>query len=142
MKLGYHADLVVFDAERVRDAATFTQPQQAAGGIDAVWVNGVTYRERAVRLTCGTFRGARRGIQAGCAGRVLKPICVGQSGKGIEKMERYGVEGGKGQGSAHMPFARAVEADGWLFVSGQTPMENGEVINGGIVEQTHKAIRT
>ena len=46
-------------------------------------------------------------------------------------MKRYGVEGGKGQGGAHMPFARAVEADGWLFVSGQTPMENGEVINGG-----------
>jgi reactive intermediate/imine deaminase len=56
-------------------------------------------------------------------------------------MKRYGVEGGKGQGGAHMPFARAVEADGWLFVSGQTPMENGEVINGGIVEQTHKAIQ-
>jgi hypothetical protein len=48
-------------------------------------------------------------------------------------MKRYGVEGGKGTGGQHMPFARAVEADGWLFVSGQTPMENGEVIEGGIV---------
>ncbi|MDR5755910.1 D-aminoacylase [Caballeronia sp. LZ035] len=49
VKVGHHADLVVFDAERVRDAATFAQPQQAADGIDAVWVNGVlTYRERAV----------------------------------------------------------------------------------------------
>jgi enamine deaminase RidA (YjgF/YER057c/UK114 family) len=56
-------------------------------------------------------------------------------------MKRYGVEGGKGTGGQHMPFARAVEADGWLFVSGQTPMENGEVINGGIVEQSHKAIQ-
>ena len=56
-------------------------------------------------------------------------------------MKRYGVEGGKGQGGAVMPFSRAVEADGWLFVSGQTPMENGEVIEGGIVAQSHKAIQ-
>ncbi len=55
-------------------------------------------------------------------------------------MKRYGVEGGKGQGGAVMPFSRAVEADGWLYVSGQTPMENGEVIEGGIVAQSHKAI--
>ncbi|WP_321794317.1 D-aminoacylase [Caballeronia sp. J97] len=49
LKVGYHADLVVFDPDRVRDAATFAQPQQAADGIDAVWVNGVlTYREQAV----------------------------------------------------------------------------------------------
>ena len=46
VKLGYHADLVVFDPARVRDAATFENPQQAADGIDAVWVNGVlSYRD-------------------------------------------------------------------------------------------------
>ncbi|AOJ69961.1 MULTISPECIES: N-acyl-D-amino-acid deacylase family protein [Burkholderia] len=38
---GHHADLVLFDADRVRDAATFEQPQQPAHGIEAVWVNGV-----------------------------------------------------------------------------------------------------
>jgi N-acyl-D-amino-acid deacylase len=33
----------------VIDSATFANPQQAADGIDAVWVNGVlTYREQAV----------------------------------------------------------------------------------------------
>ncbi|VXB50124.1 D-aminoacylase [Burkholderia sp. 8Y] len=49
VKVGYHADLVVFDPERVRDAATFAKPEQAADGIDAVWVNGVlTYREAAL----------------------------------------------------------------------------------------------
>jgi N-acyl-D-amino-acid deacylase len=49
VKVSYHADLVLFDAEKVRDAATFTEPQQPADGIDAVWVNGVlSYRERAV----------------------------------------------------------------------------------------------
>ncbi|WP_176052277.1 N-acyl-D-amino-acid deacylase family protein [Paraburkholderia caribensis] len=41
VQIGYHADLVLFDPARVRDAATFEKPQQAADGIDAVWVNGV-----------------------------------------------------------------------------------------------------
>ena len=56
-------------------------------------------------------------------------------------VKRYGVEGGSGTGGQHLPFARAVEADGWLYVSGQTPMDNGEVIEGGIVAQSHKAIQ-
>jgi N-acyl-D-aspartate/D-glutamate deacylase len=44
--VGYHADLVLFDPARVRDAATFEKPQQPADGIDAVWVNGVlSYRD-------------------------------------------------------------------------------------------------
>jgi N-acyl-D-glutamate deacylase/N-acyl-D-amino-acid deacylase len=37
---GCYADLVLFDAARVRDAADFKNPQRAAEGIDAVWVNG------------------------------------------------------------------------------------------------------
>ncbi|MEH2491918.1 RidA family protein [Bradyrhizobium sp. AZCC 2230] len=56
-------------------------------------------------------------------------------------LKRYGVAGGTGTGGQHLPFARAVAADGWLYVSGQTPMENGEVIEGGIIPQSHKAIR-
>lgn len=61
----------------------------------------------------------------------------------MEQMEiqRFGVEGGTGSGGQHMPFARAVAADGWLYVSGQVPMVDGEVIDGGIVAQTHQAIR-
>jgi N-acyl-D-aspartate/D-glutamate deacylase len=47
VRLGYHADLVLFDPSRVRDAATFDNPRQAADGIEAVWVNGVlSYRDR------------------------------------------------------------------------------------------------
>ena len=47
MKVGYRADLVLFDAETVRDVATFADPQQPAEGIYAVWVNGVlTYASR------------------------------------------------------------------------------------------------
>jgi N-acyl-D-amino-acid deacylase len=38
---GYCADLVLFDADTVRDVATFENPRQAAEGIQAVWVNGV-----------------------------------------------------------------------------------------------------
>jgi reactive intermediate/imine deaminase len=54
-------------------------------------------------------------------------------------IKRYGVEK-SGAGGQTLPFARAVEADGWLHVSGQVAMENGEIISGGIIEQTHKTI--
>ena len=55
-------------------------------------------------------------------------------------IKRYGVEGGKGAGGQHLPFARAVEADGWLYVSGQVPMVDGEVVAGNIVAQARQAI--
>ncbi|KAK0940275.1 hypothetical protein LTR29_008174 [Friedmanniomyces endolithicus] len=41
VKEGYRADLVLFDADEIRDRATFVQPKQAAAGIRAVLVNGV-----------------------------------------------------------------------------------------------------
>lgn len=56
------------------------------------------------------------------------------------KIKRYGTEGSKGTGGQHLPFARAVEADGWLYVSGQVPMANGEVVAGSIVVQARQAI--
>ena len=40
-----------------------------------------------------------------------------------------------------MPFARAVAADGWLFVSGQVPMVNGELTGGGVTAQSHQSIK-
>jgi reactive intermediate/imine deaminase len=54
-------------------------------------------------------------------------------------IKRYGT-GQTGAGGKALPFARAVEADGWLYVSGQVAMENGEIIDGNIVAQTHKTI--
>ena len=54
-------------------------------------------------------------------------------------IKRYGAEKA-GAGGQRLPFARAVEADGWLYVSGQVAMEDGEIIPGGIIEQTHKTI--
>ncbi|EGR4262841.1 RidA family protein [Vibrio cholerae] len=56
-------------------------------------------------------------------------------------IKRYGVEGGTGTGGQHLPFARATEAGGFLYVSGQTPMIDGEVVEGGIVEQSRLAIQ-
>ncbi len=54
---------------------------------------------------------------------------------------RYGSAGGKGTGGQHLPFSRAVEANGWLFVSGQVPMVDGEVVSGGIVAQSRQAVQ-
>ncbi len=55
-------------------------------------------------------------------------------------MKRFGVEGGTGTGGQRLPFARAVEANGWLFVSGQVPMVNGELVTGDVTRQAHQAI--
>lgn len=55
-------------------------------------------------------------------------------------LHRFG-SGSKGAGDNPLPFARAVAADGWLHVSGQVAMEDGEVIDGGIIPQAHQAIR-
>ncbi len=56
-------------------------------------------------------------------------------------IRRFGAEGGTGTGGQFLPFSRAVEAGGWLYVSGQTPMKDGEVVEGGIVEQSRLAIQ-
>ena len=54
-------------------------------------------------------------------------------------IKRFGA-GEKGAGGQPLPFARAVQANGWLYVSGQVPMENGEIVRGGIVAESRKAI--
>lgn len=54
-------------------------------------------------------------------------------------IKRYGAEGVKSGQS--LPFARAVEADGWLYVSGQVPMSGGEVVTGNIEVQARQAIK-
>ncbi|MEH6725049.1 MAG: RidA family protein [Hyphomicrobiales bacterium] len=56
-------------------------------------------------------------------------------------IKRYGVDEIRGSGQQALPFAKATEADGWLYVSGQTPMVDGEIIDGGIVAQADQAIR-
>jgi len=56
-------------------------------------------------------------------------------------LKRYGADGSTGAGGQHLPFAHAVQADGWLYVSGQVPMVNGELTPGNIIVQSRQAIR-
>ncbi|MBS1556042.1 MAG: D-aminoacylase [Bacteroidetes bacterium] len=41
LRVGYYADVVVFDSQTIRDNATFQQPHQYASGVEHVLVNGV-----------------------------------------------------------------------------------------------------
>jgi N-acyl-D-amino-acid deacylase len=55
LAIGQHADVVVFDAATIRDAADYDSPKRPAEGIDAVIVNGaITWRD-------GRHSGAREG---------------------------------------------------------------------------------
>ncbi len=56
-------------------------------------------------------------------------------------IKRYGVEGGKGTGGQHLPFARAVEADGWLYVSGQVPWSTAKLLPATSSVQSAQAIQ-
>lgn len=56
-------------------------------------------------------------------------------------IKRYGAEGTTGTAGQRFPFARAVAADGWLFVSGQVPFANGELVSGNVEAQADQAIR-
>jgi dihydroorotase/N-acyl-D-amino-acid deacylase len=55
IRQGWHADLVVFDANTVADRATFEEPHQYPDGIEWVLVNGE------VAVEGGVFRDARAG---------------------------------------------------------------------------------
>jgi reactive intermediate/imine deaminase len=54
-------------------------------------------------------------------------------------IKRYGA-GETGAGGQALPFARATEAAGWLYVSGQVAMEKGEIVQGGIIAETRRTI--
>ena len=46
-----------------------------------------------------------------------------------------------GTGGQSLPFCQATKAGGFVFVSGQVAMDtDGEIIDGGIVAQSHKTI--
>ena len=65
--VGAAADLVLFDPLKVKDSATFTQPQQLAEGIEAVWVNGVlSYTQKTVTgIRAGKFLARQRDLRIG-----------------------------------------------------------------------------
>lgn len=43
-------------------------------------------------------------------------------------------------GTSHVPLSPAVRAGDFVYVSGQVPVENGKIIEGGIAEQTRKVM--
>jgi reactive intermediate/imine deaminase len=48
-----------------------------------------------------------------------------------------------GSGGQPLPFCQATVANGFVFVSGQVALgDDGEVIPGGVVAQTHHCIKT
>ena len=52
-------------------------------------------------------------------------------------IKRYGIPSKPGA----LPFAKAVEADGWLYVSGQVPRDSeGEIVTGNITVQAKVAL--
>jgi N-acyl-D-amino-acid deacylase len=55
LKAGMWADIVIFDPERIRDVATFDNPNQLSQGMEYVLVNGVPVIER------GNMTGAKPG---------------------------------------------------------------------------------
>jgi len=60
VRQGFHADLVLFDPERVRDAATFEQPRTQAEGIPWVLVDGTPVIEEGHRTEALPGRALRR----------------------------------------------------------------------------------
>jgi reactive intermediate/imine deaminase len=62
--------------------------------------------------------------------------------EGLLSIERIG--GARtGSGGQHLPFCQATIANGFVFVSGQVAMgDDGEIISGGIVAQTHHCIKS
>ena len=48
-----------------------------------------------------------------------------------------------GSGGQHLPFCQATVANGFVFVSGQVAMgDDGEIVAGGIVGQTHRCLKS
>lgn len=54
-------------------------------------------------------------------------------------IERFGLAD-SAAGGQERPFSKVVRAGDFVFVSGQVPVENGEVVSGGIIAQTTKVI--
>jgi N-acyl-D-amino-acid deacylase len=60
VRVGHHADLVIFDPDRVRDVATYADPRQQAEGIDWVLVDGAPVIEEGGRTQARPGRALRR----------------------------------------------------------------------------------
>ncbi|MDB5929006.1 MAG: dihydroorotase, partial [Polaromonas sp.] len=61
LQVGWHADVVVFDAARVRDVATYEAPLAVSEGIERVFVNGALAYSPGPALAAGCRVQARAG---------------------------------------------------------------------------------
>jgi N-acyl-D-amino-acid deacylase len=61
LRVGAHADVVVFDPVRIADTATYDHPISASVGVCAVYVNGVQAYAEAGAVTAREGRLLRRG---------------------------------------------------------------------------------
>lgn len=59
------------------------------------------------------------------------------------KTKSKGVVASDGAPKAIGPYSQAIQEDGWVFLSGQIPIDpaTGQVVEGGIEAQTERAIR-
>ena len=57
----------------------------------------------------------------------------------VEGIERFDISDSAAGGTPR-PFAKAVRAGDFFYVSGQVPSCDGEIITGGIVQQTEQVI--
>ncbi len=59
-------------------------------------------------------------------------------------MSDHGVISTAGAPAAIGPYSQAVVADGWIFASGQIPLDpdSGAVVEGGIVPQTDRVLKS
>lgn len=57
----------------------------------------------------------------------------------VTGMTRFDMAG-NAAGGTRRPFATAVRAGDFVFVSGQVPAVDGEIVTGGIVEQAERVI--
>jgi len=67
----------------------------------------------------------------------ILPMEANAKTSGIERLESADLAAG-GQ---RRPFAKAVRAGDFVYVSGQVPAVDGEIITGGIVAQTEQVMR-
>lgn len=59
--------------------------------------------------------------------------------KSVEGIVRFD-DADAAAGGTPRPFAKAVRAGDFVYISGQVPAEDGEIIDGGIVPQTEKVM--
>jgi len=86
---------------------------------------------------CGQFRSSTANIGLSTSCKPSSEPRMGVKCGGKYECERYGPEAG----ASSLPIARAVEANGWLYVSGQVPMADGVLVTGSITVQARQAIR-